>query len=214
MTKINIITEHSDISQRREMNWDVWINSEPYTVASFDEYVHSIGGHYGDNNLWAYPRGEEPTSSNVIEFSDICPVKWGYRYEPSNKMLFKYNEKRLESDDKITITRNDKDFCEVQGEMSYSLPKVLTMIGEFIEHPLNLNSIDYDKRMIGTKVWWRGQPGIVSKYINGSALVVIEPDNCNFEIPKEFQNDQNMSEYYAERSIVTSMLDKHIWWFR
>ena len=51
------------------------------TTDNMQQSEDRAGGKYGNNDLWAYPRYEEPTYKNLIQF-DGDPVCWGIKYEP------------------------------------------------------------------------------------------------------------------------------------
>lgn len=63
MQSIRLIDRDTDISKlkMRQMDWDTVINKKPYFVVLIEGYIHTIGGKYGNNNLWAYPRNEKPS---------------------------------------------------------------------------------------------------------------------------------------------------------
>ena len=78
------------------MDWDVVINGIPHYVVRIEGYVHTIGGRYGENDLWAYPRDKAPTYDTLVEFGcayfptyrflievDRIEFKWVF-IEPSN----------------------------------------------------------------------------------------------------------------------------------
>ena len=58
MMNIKLIDRDTDISRLkiRQMGWDTVINGKPYFVVQIAGYVHTIGGKYSNNDLWAYPR--------------------------------------------------------------------------------------------------------------------------------------------------------------
>ena len=90
MQSIRLIDRDTDISKlkMRQMNWDTVINEKPYFVVLIEDYIHTIGGKYGNNNLWAYPRNEKPSCENLIQF-DGEPVCWGINYAPYNHARYK-----------------------------------------------------------------------------------------------------------------------------
>lgn len=215
MAVFKTITKDTNIDSLKmyKLDWDVVIYNRPYYVVRINGYVHSISNRYGENNLWAYPRDEEPSYENLVQFECAELVRWGIRYEPRNYISFKYEEPEAMSGGRIIITRNDADFCEIHGGLSYGIDKARIMIEEFKEHPLPLEHIDYDKKMIGRKVWWRSEPAIITSYVDGQAAIILEPDGIeHFTVPAEFAKDD--PDYYCEGSVKTSILDKHIWWFR
>ena len=72
----------------------------------------------------------------------------------------------------------------------------------------------FAEKMIGRKVWWRSEPAIIKSWIgHGQACVILEPDGIdNFTMPAEFADDEVMT--YEDKTVKTSIFDKHIWWFR
>lgn len=210
MSKIKLINKTKDIEKlkMKPMNWDIVINGVPYYACFIEGYVHSIGGGWGENNIWCYPRDEKPSFDNLIEYQGKSPVNWGIKYEPTLTLKTKWGETRAQTNNSVIVTRNGKDFY-----YCYSIAQAQVILEEIDEHPLNLNEIDFDKKAIGRKIWWRSQPAVIKRFIWGSGTIAFEPEgDKNFEIPKEFGNEQFY--YEGERTITTSIFDKHIWWFR
>ena len=86
MTDIKVIHKDTDISKLkiRRLSWDVWVKDIPYYVVRIEGYVHTIGGKWGDNNLWMHPRNEEPTYENLVEFNGEGGALWGIEKNPQN----------------------------------------------------------------------------------------------------------------------------------
>lgn len=215
MQDIKLINKDTVLPQLHLLNWDVYINDRPYYVVKIDGYVHTIGGKYGENCYWAYPRDEEPCYENLIEFNCGNPVAWGIEYKPRNYSKCKWDECEALSGSTIMITRNGKAFCDVFARgINYGIDKARVMISSFKEHPAELNSIDFDKKLIGRKVWWRSEPGVITHYCNGQACVIIKPDGIKkFTTPAEFAKEDD-GFYYEDGDVKADILDKHIWWFR
>lgn len=210
MCKIKLIDKTTDIEKLKikPMNWDIVINGVPYYACFINDYVHSIGGGWGANNIWCYPRDEKPSFDNLIEYQGKSSVNWGIKYEPTLTLKTKWGETRAHTNNSVIVTRNGKDFY-----YCHSIAKAQVILEEIDEHPLNLNEIDFDKKAIGRKIWWRSQPAVIRSFIWGSGTIAFEPEGeKDFEIPKEFGNEQFY--YEGERTITTSIFDKHIWWFR
>ena len=70
MPDIRLITKDTVLPHLRHMDWDVVINGIPHYVVRIEGYVHTIGGRYGENDLWAYPRDKAPTYDTLVEFGD------------------------------------------------------------------------------------------------------------------------------------------------
>lgn len=213
MADLRLIQKNTILPPLIHMDWDVIINGIPHYVVKLTGYVHSIGGRYGENDLWAYPRDKAPTYETLVEFSCDKPVAWGIRYEPRNYTKTKWDETEARSGSGVAITRNGEIFCHIAGGLSYGIDKARTLITEFNEHPLELNSIDFDKKAIGRKVWWRSEPAIITRYVDRQACVILEPDGIDqFKVPPEFASED--PDYYEDGDIKAEIWSKHIWWFR
>lgn len=213
MADIRLITKDTVLPPLRHMDWDVVINGVPHYVVMIDGYVHTICGRYGENNLWAYPRDKAPTYETLIEFNCDNPVAWGISYEPKNYTKTKWDETSARSGGGVAITRNGEIFCHVTGGLNYGIDKARAMIVEFGEHPLELNAINFDKKAIGRKVWWRSEPAIITNYISKQACVILEPDGIDrFTVPAEFAQEE--PDYYEDGNVKADILDRNIWWFR
>lgn len=210
MMNIKLIDRDTDISRLkiRQMGWDTVINGKPYFVVQIVGYVHTIGGKYSNNDLWAYPRDEKPNCKNLVQFEGE-PVCWGINYAPYNYARCRHGEFEATTIGNVFITRNGEKFCDVRG----GIERAKCMINDFNEHPINLNEIDFDKKVIGRKVWWRSEPAVVSNYISKQACVILEPDGIKqFTTPAEFADEG--CNYYCDGDVKADILDKHIWWFR
>lgn len=207
------IKKDSVLPELYHMDWDVIISGRPYFVVKIDGYVHTIGGRYGHNDLWAYPRTEEPTYETLIPFDCDEPVSWGISYTEHNRHEYQNMSCTVGC---TTITRNGKPFCDVPcKDMYFGIDKARVMIAEFHEHPLNLDTINFDKKMIGRKVWWRSEPAVISRYIENQACVVLTPDGINgFSNPAEYEHDGYYLIYEDEGVVKADILDRHICWFR
>lgn len=216
MSQIKLIEKDTDIESLSmfKFSWDVVLNGVPYQVVQIEGYVHSIGGRWGENDLWMYPRNETPSYENIIEYqcegSGVC---WGIRYDPHNYIRTKYGESECFTSGGAMITRNGKDFHFCRG----GIDEAKWLIKKIDDHPLDLNDYGFDEEMIGKKVWWRSQPAIITKWIgDGEACVILEPDTDiikGFTIPQEFVEDEDYDPDDKEY-IKTSIFDDHIWWFR
>lgn len=213
MEKIKLIKRDSVLPPIRRFNWDVVINGIPYYVTKIDGFVHSIGGRHGANDLWAYPRDKLPSYETLIAYDCDNPVAWGINYIPRNYIKSKYDETEALSSGRAIITRNSEEFCSVPGGMNYAIDKARVMITQFKEHPLELEEIDFAKKAIGRKVWWRSEPAVITNYIFKQACVILEPDEIDsFTIPAEFVEED--PDYYTDVSVKADILDHNIWWFR
>lgn len=215
MAEIRLITKDDFPLPKYELlDWDVEVHGIPYQIIRVPGFAHSLGGplDYGDgNNFWAYPLGEEPSYENLIEFNGEPGATWGIEYTPTNYIRSKWDETCIWSGRKLVITRNGK--CFYDDMMTFHQAIAYVKDGLLDDHPLELNSRDYDKKAIGRKVWWRSEPGIITWCHNGR--VGISPDGMEkFSIPKEFEKNSRMVQEDRESEIITTIFDEHIWWFR
>lgn len=207
---IKLIKKDTDLSKliMHKIDWDIVVRDIPYQVVRVEGYVHTIGGKWGENNLWMYPRDSDPTYETLVEYSGNGGACWGIRFEPHNYIRTKWGETECFTSSSTVITRNGKDFYD-----TYGINYAQTLIDEINEHPLNFNEIDYDKKMIGRKVWWRSEPAVISKWIDGQACVILKPDGIEkFTVPAEFAKEE--PNYYEDGDVKATIFDKHIWWFR
>ena len=198
--------------------WDVEVNGVPYQVARLEGFVHSIGGRRGENDLWMWPRGEEPMYENLLEFQcDGSGVCWGICYEPHNYIKSKYDESECFTSGGAMITRNGKYFYFCRGGIDQARYILTSLIDD---HPMDLHEYEYDKKVIGRKVWWRSEPAIIKSWIgHGQACVMLEPDTSlieRFSMPAEYveEDDCMLNDPETTESVKADIFDAHIWWFR
>ena len=158
----------------RPLDWDVVIKGRPFYVARIEGYMHTQGGKWGDNCYWAWPRDEEPSYENLIPFNANHVVRWGLRYEESFYTRCKWDETSIEGTAGTMITRNGKDFYLVRGDIGYSVPKAQVIITEVQEGVLNVNDIDYDKKLIGRCILYKGWPAVIALWCDGQGCICIK----------------------------------------
>lgn len=214
---IKLLDNDVDFSKIKPFDWDLVLNGRPYYVCRIDGYSHSISwcsGLESRGTLWCYPRDEKPSIDNLVEYTLKEPVSWGVEYAEKHKTKCKWDEVSTISGGGTTITRNGKPFYRVGGNREYSVMRALNLINNIQDHPLEFNTINFDTKMIGRKIWWRSQPGIISHYVHGQCCVIVEPDGFDmWKIPPEFEKEDCL--WYDERDIKLDCLeDGHVWWFR
>ena len=218
-TDIKLLDNDVNLSKIKPLDWDLEINGIPYYVCRIEGYCHSIswqGGNETRHELWCYPRHEQPSLENLVEYTLKSPVAWGIEYDEVHKISHKWDEAEIRSGARTVITRNGKPFYTVGGGRDYSIPKAITLIAKINEHPLDFNVIEYYNKMIGRKVWYNGQPSIITHYVQGQCCVIIEPDGIEkFECPPEFKTDDCYWDYEDEHSLKIDCLESNrVWWFR
>lgn len=214
MSEIKLITkEDVPTLEYSELDWDVEVHGVPYQVIRVPGFVHCTGGplDFGEgNNFWAYPLNEEITFENLVEFNGHWGAAWGVEYTPTNYLKTKWGETSVQEGRKLIITRNGKPFYDDFMTLHQALAYITD--GLIDEHPLELNTRDYDKKAIGRKVWYRSEPGIITHCYKGR--VTIAPDGMEeFSIPKEFENEDLLQDE-PRTSVTTTIFDEQVWWFR
>ena len=227
--EFKLIEKDTDISQLKmhRLDWDVVIPRKvwnaaddyvgermvPYQVARIEGYVHCYRGYGEPIDLWAWPLEEEPCYENMVEYTPsqrYGPVMWGIRYDPHHYTRAKWGESEIRVSGETVITRNGEDFYDCRQ----GILEAKRIIDTIDEHPLGFNERNYDKKMIGRKIWWRSEPAIISKWIKGQACVILIPDGiAKFTTPAEFAKEDGHN-YYEDNEVKTTIFDEHIWWFR
>ena len=215
MVDLRLIKEEDiETLKYEKLDWDVVVHGRPYQVIRAEGFAHCSGGKldWGEGNcFWAYPLDEEMTYGNLIEFDGVPGARWGIEYSPSHYIKSKWGETEIRSSRKLIITRNDEPFYD--GFMTIHDALAMVLDNKLDDHPLNLNFRDFDKKCVGRKVWWRSEPAIIERYINGQACVILKPDGIDrFSCPKEFADDDIMCS--EDETVKADIFDKHIWWFR
>lgn len=190
-----------------EKPWDLVLDGKEYKVIRIKGYIHTKGVGY-ENDLYAYPRGEEPNYNNLVKYNLEEPVCWGIRTDNSNYVESSVGDPYACNHNKVIITRNGKDFCECN-----TVIEALNRIDEIKIHPLKLNNYKFDESCIGCKIWYREQKAIISKYIDGEACIEIVPDGKDkFKIPDSLKA---LSDYCDEvPSFKISIFNSCISWDR
>ena len=213
--QIRLIEKDTVIPKLTPMQWDVVVNGKPFYVARVPGFVHSIKGYGEPIDLWAWPRDEEPSYENMVEYELDSPVAWGLEYREGRYVKCKWDDAMLRGSACTTITRNGEDFYDVMGGMAYSVPKAMALIGSLQCHALDFNTIDFDKKMEGRKIWYNSEPAIIECFIKGQCCVMIRPDGIErFTQPAEFAKEPIYDDEDYKRLKIDCLADGRVWWFR
>lgn len=177
MSEIRLIDKNTDIKKLpiKPTDWDVVFRGIPYYVARIEGYIHTIGGKWGNNDYWCWPRDEEPSYENIIEFNSDHVVCWGINYSESFYQKNKWDESSLEGTSGAMITRNGQDFYFVNGTMDYSINKAKLLITKLNEGmAINFNSINYVKEIVNREILYKGIPAIIRRWVSGQGYIIIE----------------------------------------
>ena len=212
---IKLITDETNLDSLsiEPKNWDADIGGVPYQVIRIKGYVHTLGGRYGQCDLWAYPRAEKMSVKNLIQFNAYNPVCWGISYRPKNYMCY---EKETRNSTIVTVTRNGQKFCTCsQRGMNAGIDQARAMINQFTKHPLGLNSIDYDKKAVGRHIYYRGTPAIITRYLREQAMIMIKADgDSNLVQLPIYPYEKLTISLNKEGELKVDILDPDIAWFR
>lgn len=180
--------------------WDIIIDNIPY-------YAYYLVNYLDRSGIFVCPRDKEPTKDNLLAYHMNSPVSWNIVDNSKPSISSKYDIVKTTTE--YIIKRNGVDFT-----YCYDLLDALRFIRDVTEHPMNLNDIDFDKKVVGRKIWWRDEPAIITRFNWGIGTVSFKPDGIDrFTTPKEYEDD--VIEYYEDMdSIHTDIWDKHIGWFR
>ena len=171
-------------------DWDVMVDGREYVVGEFQGYIHSYSYRFGKtttNNLYCWPRGEEPNESNLLEYDMPYdgPVDWGIVYKPYNYSNYKYDPETRHIG-YITITRNGKEFYEFGGNMHTGIDHARCIIDNLDNIPINFYIYDYvNKEIIGRECYFYGYKAKVDYWCEGQGCVILVCDEEDPERRKE-----------------------------
>lgn len=212
------INEKTDLSKCEidKVDWDVEHNGEAYQVIRIKDHIHSVGGKSGENDLYAYPLKEEMSSGNIIQFSGHA-VQWGIHFEQNNYIKTKWGETEMRYAGKCWITRNGKKFHEVDGrDYEYALAQAQVDLMWFKEMcPFSVHSRHWRDEIIGRKVWYRGEKGVITRLIEDQGCVIIKPEGMDkFSLPSQYDNDDDREIFGDRATIKSTYMDQNIDWYR
>ena len=198
-------------------NWDVVMYGEPYQVVRIDGYVHTIGGRWGNNDLYAYPLSEEMSVDNLMNFEG-SPCCWALAVHSENKFKSKWYGESIENRNYVVVTRNGEEFVSMGcRDQFYGIAKAQFFIEQFKEHPLSLNERDWDTKEVGRKIWYGETPAIITRVRGGEIMISPDPDHTDkFPCPPFYTEDFEKEHWDNELSqgLWVSLLDDRLYWFR
>ena len=114
-----------------------------------------------------------------------------------------------------SIYRNNELFYTIPGNPQYGIPKALTIISELDGKAFDHISINFESDLIGRKVFWRDQPGVITGYCKGKACVIIEPDGIEkFKAPGNMNKEDADIFENGDDFVKVELWSNDIWWFR
>jgi len=212
--KIQLINDKSDLSQAEFVDWDVEINNTRYDVYRIPDFVHSIGGRWGMNDYWCCPENQKPSFENLMQFNGY-PVRWGIQIYESGSIKLKWGDRGLNRSCNYLITRNDKPFYRNNvASLDYAMIVAREKLYKLQEFPVNLVSKNWKKSFINRKIWYKNEPAIIKRWIDGEACMIIYPDNPSKMFSKPIEG---MDELFFDedlKSFNVEIFSPHIWWWR
>ena len=210
---IKWVDDNIPYDQILPLDWDIVVNHRPHKAYQLEGYYHSVGSRWDD--VWCCPRDENPCKENLIGYAADSVCSWGIEVKENKYRNYKHED--VESSFGIIITRNGDHFYDFTcRDMSYGIAKAQTLITMIKEHPINFSSFEFEKQLIGRKIFYRDQPAIIRSYIHGQCCVMIEPDKTlidKFSKPCWAYEDGDWDPY--EQELKADCLEDHnIWWFR
>lgn len=209
--------EELDNADKSLYGWDLVIDKKPYDVYFIGGFNHSIGGTVGENAYYCCPHKEKITIDNMLLFCGKHAPKWEIRWAPSLYHKNKWGESRIEYRGIWSIYRNDELFLDGGGrDIGYGLAKAQTTLVELQEHPIGFHFRNWKDEVIGRKVWYKNQPGVVKSIImHGQLAVMIMPDGIDkFEQLNQYKSDGLPEDDFDSNEVKTSMLDPQLYWYR
>lgn len=216
--ELNPVNDKDELSKLKieKIDWDVVVHNTPYQIVRIVDRPHGEGGKYGINEYYAYPLNEEMSIENLAGFWGR-PINWGISFEENNSSKTKWNHTSINSTGKCIITRNGEPFYHIPcRDMSYGLAKAQFLIVEFDEHPIGFIDRNWEKNLIGRKVWYKESPAIVKRVNEGEVFIV--PDGIKeFPIPNSWKKDSienpDIWNDYKD-GLNVEFLSPNVVWFR
>ena len=103
--------------------------------------------------------------------------------------------------------------CAARG-MNAGIDEARIAISKFTKHPLCLNSIDYDKNAVGRKIYYRGIPAIVTRFLKEQASVMIKAEDALVSGPLPIYPFEVGVTLNKDMELKVDILDPNIAWYR
>ena len=212
------------------LDWDIILQSTPYYGYHFEPDYDKLSAEdcaRFDIDKWFICKRdcpEEEIVNNLVEASSKdMGIRWKVEIAEYLRIKNKWGEDDLRRTCGLRIYRNDKLFYEEGcGTRQRGMRIAEDLIEDWQCHVLDICTIDFDKKMIGRKVWFRDEPAIINNFCWGMASVEVIPDReagCEkFSRPKRYQKDvdDGMYDYWPEYEygLLVPLNSHDIDWFR
>lgn len=216
------------------LDWDIIVGDTPYfgyrfspDLEYYEKETEKLGDLVNNYDRWFVCERDCP-EDKIIENLVLADkkdmgVRWKFEIEDTSYVKTKWEDSDLRTNCKLSIYRNNKLFySDLCGDYQYGIARAQQLIQEWNNHPLWLHEIDFDKKMVGRKVYFRDDPAIIDHFCWGDADVWLVPDKeagCEkFKKPAYEENDHDDgwpdTWYEYEDGLRVPLTSKDIWWFR
>lgn len=200
------------------LTWDIVIGDTPY-----------YGYHYTSDDCtedaWFICErdcSEDKIVDNLVYASSKdMGCSWKVCVEDHQYIKIKWGDRELRKSVTCTIYRNDKVFYQFScGDHDYALAKAkMIMTSAHESMPFSVEDIDFEKDIVGRKIWYREQPAVIVSYYQGNISIVPDKEvGCEkFEMPNSWKNDDFLSDSwhdYEDRLSVDIFESSNISWYR
>lgn len=210
-----------DIKKLNKLDWNVTITGEdgeqiPMQVCSIPGCIHSKGGKYGINDLYVYKadiKKEDLKPTDLTPFNgEVC-----WSYEVYQKNYFRKDE--LSSGTFCKIYCAGEQVYEFRCGWNLMPHMIMTTICKLKELSIitPITHRNYEKDIIGRKIFFKDKPSIISRYIKkyGELIIIPDPDEhvedfgrcCWMESEDEYED-------ITEGGVKVDILSSDIYWFR
>jgi len=216
MGNFKLISKETDFENLKMymIGWDAFCKGTNLDVYQIDGYMHTQGGKWGENCYWACPRGEKPTYENLHQFNGE-PCSWGFRVESSNYYKSKYGDQEIRHSYVMKIIRNDWVFYTFGAHnLDWGISRIRQLLFQISEHAIEFHAKDFEKSIVGRKIYWKEQPAVITSYSRDGNLVIAPAGKKSFDLPC-YNDDEVSEEIQAElEDIVEDLFAPSIYWFR
>lgn len=199
------------------LDWDIMVHNVPY----YGYHYHS--NDYNDDEWFICKRDcpEDQITKNLVYASrNEMGIRWKIDIAEDLYTKNKWDETSLRKNTVISIYRNDKLFYEDYfRDLDYCLHRAYLLIKEFEECPINVGEIDFDKKIVGRKIWYQDKPAIIDHFVWGNASVWVVPDKNyieKFPMPNTWKDEDWLRDSWPEyeKGLIVGINSPHIDWFR
>jgi hypothetical protein len=217
MSEINEISENDKIEDLKLnlLGWDAVINGKPFQIVRVEGKIHTKGGKYGENDLYAYPLSEEPAIQNLIPFNGSAP-SWGIHIEEGHYYKDGYfSGREYRRSVHGSILRNGVIVhSQVSNDIAYLACALQVKLMKLYEHPTNTSERGWPENLVGRKMFYENKPVIIERVRDGLSLI-LKPDGfTQFPAPVWASEDTQLGSTNPRDYLVVDFFDDRIYWFR